>query len=322
MHHYVIRRFIKRSIEMQRIFPLSPGSTINIQLRSLDAVRQSYLMPPHATRERWLHHSLFCSKAHNLPFKEFVQELGKTVKREQNNLLGCHSWDQYRNQAWTSQILLYSIHEVLLSKCLESRSLQQGSAWGAAGLDVGAVEDPLSLPSYAASTTMHSATLATGAVHLDSAETIGATPHMDRHVGTISDSEHSVDLTGRRRRKLSFALTVNAAAPAETTVRCESPSGVSQARDAITAMDGQRGITATQVCFCYREADLHFEAGPAASGASATPSAGIRPAGLNSLPPSLHACTSQREALYLCHFATAVILVACSRINNFSLNGF
>jgi hypothetical protein len=248
MHHYVIRRFIKTSIEMQRIFHLSPGSTINIQLRSLDAVRQSYLMPPHATRERWLHHSLFCSKAHNLPFKEFVQELGKTVKREQNNLLGCHSWDQYRNQAWTSQILLYSIHEVLLSKCLESRSLQQGSAWGAAGLDVGAVEDPLSLPSYAASTTMHSATLATGAVHLDSAETIGATPHMDRHVGTISDSEHSVDLTGRRRRKLSFALTVNAAAPAETTVRCESPSGVSQARDAITAMDGQRGITATQVC--------------------------------------------------------------------------
>jgi hypothetical protein len=289
MHHYVIRRFIQSSIDTQMIFHLSPGSKINIQLRSLDAVRQSYLMPPHATRERWLHHSLFCSKAHDLPFKEFVEELGKTVIREQNNLLGCHSWDQYRNQAWTIQILLFSIHEVLLSKC---ESLPQGSAWGAAGLDVGVEEAPVSLPSYAASTTMHSAT--TGAVHLDSAETIGATPHIDRHAVSITESEPSGHVNGQRRRKLSFALTVDAAAPAETTARCESPSGVSQARDAI---DGQRGITATQLCFCYREADLHFEAGPAASGASASPSAGIRPACLNSLPPSVCMYLSERGSL-------------------------
>ena len=163
---------------------------------------------------------------------------------------------------------------------------------GAAGLDVGVEEAPVSLPSYAASTTMHSAT--TGAVHLDSAETIGATPHIDRHADSITDSEPSVHVNGQRRRKLSFALSVDAAAPAETTARCESPSGVSQARDAITAMDGQRGITATQICCCYREADLHFEAGPAASGASATPSAGIRPAGL---PPSACMHLSERGSL-------------------------
>lgn len=270
MHSYVAKRIIARSFQVQTAF-LAPLSTdIKVCQTSLDDVRQSYVMQPPEKGERWLHHSLFCSKAHDMPLPEFVEELGKTVKREESNLLGCFSWEQYRKQAWAMQVLLYSIHKVLLTKCNGSSGLEQGP-----GLDVGTAavvaprhlsnNDTLCLPSKAVSSTPHYE--ADGV--LSSRDTTGA-------FAATSPGDHD-DTSRRLNFSGSVTLRPDALAHVETPEHRERPGGDLQARDAISRMGGSRGITAAQFCFCCSEADLHFEAGPAVSGACAGPSASNPP---------------------------------------------
>ena len=232
VHHFVVRRIVDQSIQTQGTFSLVPtnGKTRpKIGSRPIDAVRQIYLSPPPENGERWLHHSLLYSKAHDMPFKEFVEELGKTVKREESNLLGCHSWEQYKTQAWKMQVLLFSIHKVLLSKFLGSGGLPllQGTR-ARAGHDsgVGTANDAAvavhpSLPSNAESST----TLITpnGAPNLNSTNTTDA-----------AAATHLIEATSR---KLKF--NDDAPAPLETPVppHRDSPSG-----NTVT----ETGITATQ----------------------------------------------------------------------------
>ena len=218
VHHEVVRRIIAQSIKAQETFRSVPthGSTgkprPKIGQRPIDAVRQSYISSPPQNGERWLHHSLLCSKAHDMPFTEFVQELGKTVKREESNLLGCHSWEQYKTQAWKMQVLLFSIHKVLLSKCLGS---------GGVGTANAAVAVHPSLPSNAESSTTPITPI--GAPSLISTNT--------------TDAAAATPLIEATSRRLTFKD--DAPAPVETPVppHRESPSG-----DTITEM----GITAKQ----------------------------------------------------------------------------
>ena len=188
---------------MQQTFQLC--SNIKIIQKSLDEVRQSYELPTRG--KRWLHHSLLCSKAHDMSFTEFVEELGKTVKREESNLLECYSLEQYRNQAWTIQVLLYSIREVLLSKFHSSGGLlSQGT-----GLDVGTTDVAARpcLPLNAESSTTRDAQTVTGARNDSLAtETTDATLQISRNVGseTITGSETGVetvdDLRGNKAKRL------------------------------------------------------------------------------------------------------------------------
>ena len=279
MHSYVAKRIITRSFQVQTAF-LTPLSTeIKVCQTSLDDVRQSYVMQPPEKGERWLHHSLFCSKAHDMPLPEFVEELGKTVKREESNLLGCFSWEQYRKQAWAMQVLLYSIHKVLLTKCNGSSGLEQGP-----GLDVGTAavvapprhpsnKDTLCLPSNAVSSTPQNAVSSTPHYEADgvlsSRDTTGA-------FAATSPGDHD-DTSRRLNFSGSVTLRPDALAHVETPEHRERPGGDLQARDAISRMGGSKGITAAQLCFCCSEADLHFEAGPAVSGACAGPSASNPP---------------------------------------------
>ena len=204
-----------------------------------------------------------------MPLPEFVEELGKTVKREESNLLGCLSWEQYRKQAWAMQALLYSIHEVLLTKCNGSSGLEQGT-----GLDVGTAavvvpprhpsnEEAPCLPSNAESSTPRYEPDGV----LNSTDTIDAT-------AATSPRDHD-GISQRLSFSVSVTLRPDALAPVETPEHRERPSGDSQARDTISRMGGSKGITAAQFCFGCSEADLHFEAGPV-SGAGAAPSASNR----------------------------------------------
>jgi hypothetical protein len=119
----------------------------------------------------------------------------------------------------------------------------------------------------AASTTMRSAaTAGAGAVHPNSAETIGNTPQTDRNVSSeMNSGSVAAPVT---RKKLHYdnsadAPVVEAPAPVETRVLREShgPSGDSQVHDASTAMRGQSVITASQFCVGCHEVDLQFVAG-------------------------------------------------------------
>ena len=264
MHPYVVNRIFSSSIQMQEAFRISPNTRIKVCQTSLEAVHQSYVLQAPEKGERWLHHSLLCSKAHDMALPEFVQELGKTVKREEGTLLGCVSWEQYKNQAWAMQALLYSIHEVLLTKC---PSLDVGTA---------AVAAPPHHPSNAeAPCPPSNAELSTTRVEPD-----GIQNSTDTIDATAATSPRESDGISRR---LTFTATprLDALAPVETPEHRERPSGDSQARDIMTTtsrMGGSKGIIATQFCFGCSEADLHFEAGPAVSGAGAGPSASNRPA--------------------------------------------
>jgi hypothetical protein len=274
MHSFVVRRIFAQSIRVQRAFHISPNTCIKVCQTSLDNVRQSYVSQPPEKGERWLHHSLLCSKAHDMPLPEFVEELGKTVQREEINLLGCLSWEQYKEQAWTMQALLYSIHKVLLTKCNGSSGREQGT-----GLDVGTAaalapprhpsnKDTPCLPSSAESST-------------PCYETDGVLNLTKDATAATSQDNDDIDNEGISRR-LNFsgmgtqALRPDALAPVETPEQRERPSGDLQARDTISRMGGSKGITAAQFCFGCSEADLHFEAGPAVSGAGAGPSASNR----------------------------------------------
>ena len=209
-----------------------------------------------------------------MPLPEFVEELGKTVQREEINLLGCLSWEQYKEQAWTMQALLYSIHTVLLTKCNGSSGREQGT-----GLHVGTAaavapprhpsnKDTPCLPSSAESSTP--CYEPDGVLNLPK----------DATAATSQDND-DIDNDGTSRR-LNFsgrgtqALRPDALAPVETPEQRERPSGDLQARDTISRMGGSKGITAAQFCFGCSEADLHFGAGPAVSGAGAGPSASNR----------------------------------------------
>jgi hypothetical protein len=279
VHHFVVRRIVGQSIKTQETFRLvtTNGSKSTGKARPkifsmpIDAVRQSYISPPPENGERWLHHSLLCSKAHDMPFTEFVEELGKTVKREESHLLGCFSWEQYRKQAWAMQVLLYSIHKVLLTKCNGSSGLEQGP-----GLDVGTAavvapprhpsnKDTLCLPSNAVSSTPHY-----------EADGVLSSRDMTGAFAATSPGDHD-DTSRRLNFSGSVTLRPDALAHVETPEHRERPGGDLQARDAISRMGGSRGITAAQFCFCCSEADLHFEAGPAVSGACAGPSASNPP---------------------------------------------
>lgn len=253
MHPYVVRRIFTSAIRTQTAFRISHGTRIKVCQTLSDAVRQSYVLQAPEKGERWLHHSLLCSKAHDMALPEFVQELGKTVKREEGTLLGCVSWEQYKNQAWTMQVLLYSIHEVLRTKCTS--------------LDVG-----------------------TAAVAAPSNAETSTTPDEPEGIQNSTDTIDATAATSPREndgisRRLTYPATPrpDALAPVETPEHRETrrPSGDSQARDIMTTtcrMRGSKGIIATQFCFGCSEADLHFEAGPAVSGAGAGPSASNRPA--------------------------------------------
>ena len=274
-HDYVVRRMITNSLGTQESFYTAANTKIKVNQTTLDAVRQSYESHPPGGSRRWLHLSIVRSKAHDMQMAEFVEEFGKTVKREESNLLDCETRDQFKEDAWAKQTLLHSVHQVLVAKISGQQKAPEGM-----DPDVVQTAAPPYLPSKASSTTMRRAT--TGALHPISAETTGTTPQMGRQVGseTIAESETGVDAAAPRRRNLSahfeltgdspapqrrnlsssFELTGDAPAPSpvETTVHCESPSGDSQARDAIiTAIEGQEGITASQLCVGCHEADLH-----------------------------------------------------------------
>ena len=251
MHSQAVSRIFTSAIEMQTAFRISLVTWIKVRQTSLEAVRQSYVLQAPEKGERWLHHSLHCSKAHDMPLPEFVQELGKAVRREEGTLLGCVSWEQYKNQAWAMQALLYSIHEVLLTKCTS--------------LDVG-----------------------TAAVAAPSNAETSTTPDEPDGIQNSTDTIDATAATSPREndgisRRLIYPATPrpDALAHVETPEHRERPSGDSQASDIMTTtsrMGGSKGIIATQFCFGCSEADLHFEAGPAVSGAGAGPSASNRPA--------------------------------------------
>jgi hypothetical protein len=268
-YNYVICRFISKSIGQQQLF-YSPGK-IRIYKKTSDAVRQSYVSPSPQGSKRWLHHSIVCSKAHNMPIREFVESLGKTVKREEMDLRSCTTMEQVMNDAWRKQILLYSIHGVLLAQL----SSGQLTAPQGVGPDVGTTAEaafPYPQPLNAASTTMHSAatTGAAGAVHPNSAETVGTTPQTGRNVSSEMNSGSVA--APATRKKLHYdgspdsdAAVVGAPAPVEVSVLREShgPSGDSQVHDTSTAMNGQSGITASQFCVGCRkvQVDLKLVAG-------------------------------------------------------------
>ena len=266
MHSQAVSRIFTSAIGMQTAFRISLGTWFKVRQTSLEAVRQSYVLQAPEKGERWLHHSLHCSKAHDMPLPEFVQELGKAVRREEGTLLGCVSWEQYKNQAWAMQALLYSIHEVLLTKC--------------ASLDVGtaAVAAPPRHPSNAeAPCPPSNAELSTTRVEPDGIQ--NSTDTMDATAATSPRESDGIS------RRLTFTATPrpDAHAPVLTPEPQRERPSDSQARDIITTtsrMGGSKGIIATQFCFGCQcsEADLHFEAGPAVSGAGAGPSASNRPA--------------------------------------------
>ena len=270
MHPYVASRIFARSIEMQKAFHISPTTRIKVCPTPLDAVRQSYALQPPEKGERWLHHSLLCSKAHDMPLSEFVEELGKTVKREESNLLGCFSWEQYRKHAWAMQALLYCIHEVLLTKCNSSSSLAQGM-----GLNVGTAAvavPPRRHPSKAEISCLPS-----------NAESSAQRDEPDGALNSTDTIDHTADTSPRDhdqiRRKLSFTGTLrpDALAPVETPEHRERPSGDSQAEALPAVAAGAAGSgggggggggpgTALGACVLsdFRrkpEAELHFEAG-------------------------------------------------------------
>ena len=317
IHRIMVRRILDRSIATQQTFVYStPSSRADsestgkprpkISSQPINAVRTSYVSPPPENGERWLHHSLLCSKAHNMPFTEFVHELGKTVKREESNLLGCYSFKQYKTQALAMQILLFNVHAVLLSKCHGSGGLPLRLGSGTqAGHDAGvgtanaeaavAAHPSHGLPSDAKSTR----DTPIGAPNLNSTETTDATAAratVTPFTGRLMPVTGTVDTTSR---KLRFN---DAPALVETPVlqHRESPSG-----DTSTEMGRHKGI-ATQFCigFGCSEADLYFAAGPqagpqaaiAASGAaagrgrSAGPSAGYRPRAAVTVLTSLPLC--------------------------------
>ena len=278
MHSYVVRRIITRSIEMQKAFHIPPPTGIKVCQTSLDAVRQSYVLQPPEKGERWLHHSLLCSKAHDMPLSKFVEELGKTVKREESNLLDCFSWEQFRKQAWAMQALLYSIHEVLLTKCNGSSSLAQGTDLDVTVETAAVAVPPRRHPSNAETPCLPSN--AESSTPRDEQPEDGALNSTDAIDPTADTSPTDHDGISRR---LSFTGTLrpDSLPPVKTPEHRERPSGDSQARDASDAIartGGSKGIAATQFCFGCSEADLHFEAGPAVLGADAGPSAGNRSA--------------------------------------------
>ena len=216
MHSYVVRRIFTRAIGTQTAFRISDGTRIKVCQTSSDAVRQSYVLQAPEKGERWLHHSLLCSKAHDMALPEFVQELGKTVKREEGTLLGCVSWEQYKDQAWTMQALLYSIHKVLLTKCTS--------------LDVG-----------------------TAAVAAPSNAETSTTPDEPDGIQNSTDTIDATAATSPREndgisRRLTYPVTPrpDALAPVLTPApQRERPSGDSQAGDTITStsrMGGSKGI--------------------------------------------------------------------------------
>ena len=167
-----------------------------------------------------------------MPFKEFVEELGKTVKREESNLLGCYSWEQYKTQAWKMQVLLFSIHKVLLSKCLGSGGLPllqgtQARAGHDSGVGTRTANAAVAVHPSLASNAESSTTLITpnGAPNLNSTNT--------------TDAAAATPLIEATSRKLTFHDDAPASAPVETPVppHRDSPSG-----NTVT----ETGITATQ----------------------------------------------------------------------------
>ena len=270
-YNFVIRRCISNLIGRQRLGIFYSPRTIRIMIYKMtsDAVRQSYVSPSPQGSKRWLHHSIVCSKAHNMPIREFVESLGKTVKREEMDLRSCTTLEQVMQDAWRKQILLYSIHGVLLAHL----SSGQHTAPQGVGTDVGTTAEaafPYPQPLNAASTTMHSAatTGAAGAVHPNSAETVGTTPQTGRNVSSEMNSGSVA--APATRKKLHYdgspdAAVVGAPAPVEVSVLREShgPSGDSQVHDTSTAMNGQSGITASQFCVGCRkvQVDLKLVAG-------------------------------------------------------------
>ena len=269
-YNYVIRRFISNLIGKQRIGIFYSPGTIRIYQMTSESVRQSYVSPSPQGSNRWLHHSILCSKAHNMSFQEFVEELGKTVKNEEMDLRSCTTLEQVMKDAWRKQTLLYSIHGVLLARL----SSGQQTAPQGVGPDVGTAAEaafPYPQPLNAASTTMHSAatTGAAGAVHPNSAaETVGTTPQTGRNVSSEMNSGSVA--APATRKKLQYdgspdAAAVGAPAPVEVSVLREShgTSGDSQVHDTSTAMNGQSGITAFQFCIGCRkvQVDLKLVAG-------------------------------------------------------------
>jgi hypothetical protein len=191
------------------------------------------------------------------------------VKREEMDLRSCTTLEQVMQDAWRKQILLYSIHGVLLAHL----SSGQHTAPQGVGTDVGTTAEaafPYPQPLNAASTTMHSAatTGAAGAVHPNSAETVGTTPQTGRNVSSEMNSGSVA--APATRKKLQYdgspdAAAVGAPAPVEVSVLRDShgPSGDSQVHDTSTAMNGQSGITASQFCVGCRkvQVDLKLVAG-------------------------------------------------------------
>ena len=250
LHNYVIRRFVSNSIMIgqQRILKIQP-KTLRIHKMTSDAVRQSYVSPSPQGSNRWLHHSIVCSKVHNMSFREFVEELGKTVKNEEMDLRSCTTPEQLVETARRKQTLLYSIHGVLVAHL---SSGQQTAPQG-----VGPVEGTAASAAFpyqplnAASITEGAA----GAVHPNSAETVleGTTPQKGRSISSeINSGSVAAPVT---RKKLQYddsadAAVVRTPAPVEVRLLREShgPSGDSQVHDTSTAMNGQSGIPASQFC--------------------------------------------------------------------------
>ena len=263
MHDYVVRRSVSNVITMQSTFWLHDGK-VKIQKVTADEVRQCYTSSPPANdgRWRWLHHSLLCSEAVEMPIAKFAEQLKLTVRNEEANFLACRTSEQFKNDAKSKQLLLHSVSEVLSIKFRDddggAQRVPQDTRATQQVVGTATVAVPPSMHTDSkSSTTLH----ATGAVHPTLTETVRATPQLGRVVGSemITDSETAhlpaVSASMSLRRKLDYSADTSPG---------PAPSLNGNSCDAIPSSEEQSGtsIIATQFssCFGRSKADLQFVA--------------------------------------------------------------
>jgi hypothetical protein len=107
-HSATIRRPIRDIIESRlllprnkytvKIFAASPESPANCQLLS---------------GSRWLQHSPAKGSAYTMPMENFVLELGKEVRAQEDKFLNCKTQAQFMTDAKAKQVLLNNLYDVL-----------------------------------------------------------------------------------------------------------------------------------------------------------------------------------------------------------------
>jgi hypothetical protein len=192
MHDYVVRRSITNAITMQKWYWIKDGK-IKLKTVGADTVRQFYLAPPASDRDGrllWLNHSLLVSEAIEMPIEKFAEQLKLTVQKEEARFLACTTSEQFKNDAKSKQLLLYSISSVLSMKFRDVASGPKRVSHDMNGTQevVGTVTvavPPILQTDSQSTTTRHKM----GAVHPNLADT-AATPQMGREASeTIPCSE-------------------------------------------------------------------------------------------------------------------------------------